>query len=84
MNRAIGLSLTKVVRTFTGSPRYETTLATLVSALVACIVNVWLQCMGWRTVGVSRTPMLVGTSKAKAQSFRKVKAHENLPVDAVD
>ncbi len=48
----------------TGRPRYEEMLATLVSALVTCMINVSLACTGWPWSGVSRTPMLVGTSIA--------------------
>src|SRR5215207_7364376 len=69
MRRAIGLSFTKVVSTFTGSPRHEEMLATLVSALVACMKKVWLQWTGCPSTGVMRTPMLVGTSRAWAKSF---------------
>jgi hypothetical protein len=46
-------------------------LATLVSALVACIVKVSLQCMGWPLAGVRRTPMLVGTRSAVADLGRR-------------
>jgi hypothetical protein len=38
----MGLPWTKVVNTFTGNPRYDEMLATLVSALVACIWNMSL------------------------------------------
>ena len=69
MKRAIGLPLTKVVSILTGRPRYDDTLATLLSALVACMVNRRLQWNGWPASGVRRTPMLVGTSKAYRQFF---------------
>jgi hypothetical protein len=46
MKRAIGLPLTNLVSTLTRSPRYEATLATLDSALVACMTKLLLQCTG--------------------------------------
>jgi hypothetical protein len=63
MKWATGLSLTNAVKTLTGRPRYEATLATLLSALVACILKVSLQWNGWEFTGVNRIPMLVGTTK---------------------
>ena len=69
MNCAIGLPLTNVVRILTGRPRYDDTLATFVSALVACMMNDPLQCTGWPSGGVSRMPMLVGTTRAYLQFF---------------
>ena len=47
MNAAIGLSLTKAVRTLTGRPRNEEIDATFVSAEVASIVYLWLLWTGW-------------------------------------
>ena len=67
---AIGLPSTKAVSTFTGRPRWEAMLATLVSAEVACIVKRRLLCTGWPLSGVIRTPMLVGVIIAQAASCR--------------
>ena len=67
---AIGLPSTKAVSTFTGRPRWEAMLATLVSADVACIVKRRLLCTGWPLSGVIRTPMLVGVIIAQAASCR--------------
>jgi hypothetical protein len=50
----------------------------LVSALVAFKVKVSLQCTGWPPKGVMRTPMLVGTSKAKSQFFLNSICIENI------
>jgi hypothetical protein len=55
--------LTNAVKTLTGKPRYEETLATLLSALVACILNISLQWNGCEFTGVNRSPMLVATSR---------------------
>ena len=68
--REIGLPLTNAVKTLTGRPRYEETLATFDSALVTSIVKVELQCTPWPFTGVRRTPMLVGTRSAYVQSLR--------------
>jgi len=38
-------------------------LATFDSALVACMINCLLQCIGCPPTAVSRTPILVGTNK---------------------
>ena len=65
MKSAIGLPSTKVVRTFTGRPRYDEMLATFVSALVACIMNRLLDATVWPSGGQMRTPMLVGTTRAQ-------------------
>jgi hypothetical protein len=72
IRRAIGLSLTNLVRTLTGKPRYDEILATFVSALVACIVKVSLQWTGCPSFGVILIPMLVGTSKAHLHSLRNL------------
>ena len=42
-NNEIGLPLTNAVRTFTGRPRNDDTLATLDSALVTCMMKFVLQ-----------------------------------------
>ncbi len=71
MNCAIGLPLTNVVSTFTGRPRYDATLATLVSALETCKSSVPPAWTGWPAGGMMRTPMLVGTTSAYLQfSFK--------------
>jgi hypothetical protein len=59
--------LTNVVSTLTGSPRKEAMLATLVSALVVCMMKVPPPCTGCPASGVMRTPMLVGTTSAYSQ-----------------
>jgi hypothetical protein len=64
MKRAIGLPFTNVVKTLAGRPKYDETLNTLLSALVACMNKFVPQCIGWPSAGVSRTPMLVGVSSA--------------------
>ncbi len=72
MNKANGLSFTKAVRTLTGRPRKDEILATLVSALVACRWKVSLEWTGCPLSGVTRKPMLVGTSMAYLQLSLRV------------
>ena len=69
MNCAIGLPLTKVVSTFTGRPRYDATLATFVSALVACMIRDPAQCTGCPWGAAIRIPILEGTTMAYLQFF---------------
>jgi hypothetical protein len=66
----IGESFTKAVSTFVGSPKYATTLATLLSALVTCRKKRSDVCTGWRSCGVIRTPIDVGMTREYCASER--------------
>src|SRR5881394_3335036 len=61
---ARGLPLTNVVSTFTGKPRYDEMLATLVSALETCSIKLVAWCTPCPKAGARRMPMLVGTTMA--------------------